>query len=220
MMITMSNIFSERVRPQDMIRRPPGDFAPHPLQPHSNGHFRGFPPYGLRPGVHPLPPRMPPVPHMHRQLVPGRFRERGGFAYENDRSGRHCSGEEREYRKRASHDHFRRHTVGPYGRHSEKASRRANAFILHLTRSGEHEDHEDEDERGESRDPYDGLMSKKEKDWIIKIQLMQLQSENPFLDDYYYTVSFLSAVVVFHLQVMFIFPFFEGLADEASDRAA
>ena len=81
--------------------------------------------------------------------------------------------------------------------------------------TGEYDDDDDA-----TRDPYAGLMTKKEQDWIIKIQLMQLQSENPFLDDYYYTVSFLSAVAVFHLQVMFIFPFFEGLANEASDRAA
>ncbi|XP_070581162.1 LOW QUALITY PROTEIN: protein PAT1 homolog 1-like [Ptychodera flava] len=33
---------------------------------------------------------------------------------------------------------------------------------------------------------YDNLMTQKEKDWIIKIQMMQLQSNNPYLDDYYY----------------------------------
>lgn len=38
-------------------------------------------------------------------------------------------------------------------------------------------------------DEYAGLMTKKEKDWIIKIQLLQLQTENPYLDDFYYTVS-------------------------------
>ncbi|XP_041354730.1 protein PAT1 homolog 1-like isoform X2 [Gigantopelta aegis] len=36
-------------------------------------------------------------------------------------------------------------------------------------------------------DEYDGLMTQKEKDWIVKIQLMQLQTDNPYLDDYYYT---------------------------------
>ncbi|CAL1528228.1 unnamed protein product [Lymnaea stagnalis] len=36
-------------------------------------------------------------------------------------------------------------------------------------------------------DEYAGLMTKKEKDWIIKIQLIQLQTDNPYLDDYYYT---------------------------------
>ena len=41
----------------------------------------------------------------------------------------------------------------------------------------------------EAGDPYSGLMTQKEKDWIIKIQLIQLQTDNPYLDDYYYTVS-------------------------------
>ncbi|XP_076466833.1 uncharacterized protein LOC143298052 [Babylonia areolata] len=36
-------------------------------------------------------------------------------------------------------------------------------------------------------DEYAGLMTKKEKDWIIKIQLLQLNTDNPYLDDYYYT---------------------------------
>ena len=32
-------------------------------------------------------------------------------------------------------------------------------------------------------------MTRKEKDWVIKVQMVQLQSENPHLDDYYYQVS-------------------------------
>uniref|UniRef100_A0A8C6RPK1 Protein associated with topoisomerase II homolog 2 (yeast) n=1 Tax=Nannospalax galili TaxID=1026970 RepID=A0A8C6RPK1_NANGA len=35
-------------------------------------------------------------------------------------------------------------------------------------------------------DPYANLMTRKEKDWVIKVQMVQLQSENPRLDDYYY----------------------------------
>ncbi|XP_078512082.1 protein PAT1 homolog 2 isoform X2 [Lissotriton helveticus] len=35
-------------------------------------------------------------------------------------------------------------------------------------------------------DPYASLMSAKEKEWVIKLQMIQLQSENPHLDDYYY----------------------------------
>ncbi|OWK58867.1 Protein PAT1 2 [Lonchura striata] len=34
-------------------------------------------------------------------------------------------------------------------------------------------------------DPYAGLMTSKEKDWVIKVEMMQLQSEN-IDDDYYY----------------------------------
>uniref|UniRef100_T1IQ12 Uncharacterized protein n=1 Tax=Strigamia maritima TaxID=126957 RepID=T1IQ12_STRMM len=36
-------------------------------------------------------------------------------------------------------------------------------------------------------DEYANLMSPKEKEWLIKIQLLQLQTNNPYLDDYYYT---------------------------------
>lgn len=36
-------------------------------------------------------------------------------------------------------------------------------------------------------DEYENLMTQKEKDWLIKIQMLQLQSSNPYLDDYYYT---------------------------------
>lgn len=32
-------------------------------------------------------------------------------------------------------------------------------------------------------------MTRKEKAWVIKVQMVQLQSENPHLDDYYYQVS-------------------------------
>lgn len=40
-----------------------------------------------------------------------------------------------------------------------------------------------------SDDPYAGLMTQKEKDWLVKIQLLQVQPENPEVDDYYYVMS-------------------------------
>ncbi|XP_023657299.1 protein PAT1 homolog 1 [Paramormyrops kingsleyae] len=36
------------------------------------------------------------------------------------------------------------------------------------------------------RDPYSNLMTQREKDWVARIQMMQLQSTDPYLDDYYY----------------------------------
>ena len=39
-------------------------------------------------------------------------------------------------------------------------------------------------------DEYAGLMQQREKDWVIKIQLLQLHTDNPYVDDYYFTVSF------------------------------
>lgn len=38
-------------------------------------------------------------------------------------------------------------------------------------------------------DPFSALMIPFEKDWVIKVQMLQLQSENPQRDDYYYQVS-------------------------------
>ncbi|KZC12924.1 Protein PAT1 like protein 1, partial [Dufourea novaeangliae] len=40
---------------------------------------------------------------------------------------------------------------------------------------------------GES-DEYAGLMSSREKQWLINIQLLQLNTNEPYVDDYYYTV--------------------------------
>ena len=42
---------------------------------------------------------------------------------------------------------------------------------------------------GGDGDEYNGLMTQREKDWIIKIQLLQLHTDNPYVDDYYYTVG-------------------------------
>ncbi|ELT88005.1 hypothetical protein CAPTEDRAFT_225516 [Capitella teleta] len=53
----------------------------------------------------------------------------------------------------------------------------------------QHDDYyRNEDYREERNgDPYANLMTEREKDWVIKIQLRQLQTDNPYLDDYYYT---------------------------------
>ena len=45
---------------------------------------------------------------------------------------------------------------------------------------------------GCEEEEYAGLMLQREKDWVIKIQLLQLQTDNPYLDDFYYTVSYIA----------------------------
>jgi DNA topoisomerase 2-associated protein PAT1 len=40
----------------------------------------------------------------------------------------------------------------------------------------------------ETEDEYAGLMSQRDKQFIINIQLSQLKCDNPFIDDYYYTM--------------------------------
>lgn len=39
------------------------------------------------------------------------------------------------------------------------------------------------------RDEYAGLMTNREKQWLLNIQLLQLNTGTPYFDDYYYTVS-------------------------------
>lgn len=40
-----------------------------------------------------------------------------------------------------------------------------------------------------NRDEYAGLMTNREKQWLLNIQLLQLNTGTPYFDDYYYTVS-------------------------------
>jgi hypothetical protein len=46
-------------------------------------------------------------------------------------------------------------------------------------------------------DEYAGLMTQREKDWIVKIQLLQLHTDNPYVDDYYFTVRMLCRIEIF-----------------------
>lgn len=39
------------------------------------------------------------------------------------------------------------------------------------------------------RDEYEGLMTPREKQWLLNIQMLQLNTGTPYFDDYYYTVS-------------------------------
>lgn len=48
-------------------------------------------------------------------------------------------------------------------------------------------------------DHYAELMSAKEKEWIIKLQMIQLQSENLHQDDYYYQVKWPPPTMVHYL---------------------
>lgn len=38
-------------------------------------------------------------------------------------------------------------------------------------------------------DEYAGLMSQREKQWLLNIQMIQLNTGTPYIDDFYYTVS-------------------------------
>ncbi len=48
--------------------------------------------------------------------------------------------------------------------------------------------HMNEHRQVDSYDEYAGLMSTKEKQWLMSIQINQLISDNPYVEDYYFTV--------------------------------
>ncbi|CAG5126680.1 unnamed protein product [Candidula unifasciata] len=75
------------------------------------------------------------------------------------------------------------HSSGDY--HHDYENQRVHQQLGHSHRQFQESNLYDSDL--ESEDEYAGLMTKKEKEWIIKIQLIQLQTDNPYLDDYYYT---------------------------------
>ncbi|XP_039197206.1 protein PAT1 homolog 1 isoform X4 [Crotalus tigris] len=52
--------------------------------------------------------------------------------------------------------------------------------------SGDRGSHRNNHQEQIRKDPYANLMLQREKDWVSKIQMMQLQSTDPYLDDFYY----------------------------------
>lgn len=50
---------------------------------------------------------------------------------------------------------------------------------------------------GEVLDEYSNLMSARDKQWLINIQMMQLNTGTPYIDDYYYTVN----IIIFILSI-------------------
>ncbi|KAK3507746.1 hypothetical protein QTP70_034882 [Hemibagrus guttatus] len=90
--------------------------------------------------------------------------------------------------------------VGPHGPHPNHAPLSSHAPIRHNTTHLHPQHRRMLTQRMQSRgggvrggggdrrirDPYSNLMTQKEKDWVARIQMMQLQSTDPYLDDYYY----------------------------------
>ena len=80
---------------------------------------------------------------------------------------------------RSAHDHQQRESTGN------------PQLDLELERRDQHEEgwqHDYYNRLAQEDDPYAGLMTPRERQWIVNIQMQQLKCENPFVDDYYFTV--------------------------------
>jgi hypothetical protein len=75
-------------------------------------------------------------------------------------------------------------------RHMASSRFPGNSQMMPSTARGPNEHNGDEaSQHAGYADEYSGLMTQREKDWVTKIQLLQLHTDNPYVDDYYYTVS-------------------------------
>ncbi|XP_071441104.1 protein PAT1 homolog 1 [Hetaerina americana] len=135
----------------------------HPLHQHSHPHRVG-PDFG-RP--HGFPPghngQMPRFPHPPYPIPNQQMQHRGFFA---GRQGNAVGNFQQQFHQH--HHHPPPHLIhGHLGGH--------HPHLHHLNGS-------------EEWDEYAGLMTQWEKQFLLNIQRMQLQSDRPYVDDYYYTM--------------------------------
>lgn len=65
--------------------------------------------------------------------------------------------------------------------------------------SGNYNRHQQQNDREDlMKDDYAGLMTAREKQWLLNIQMLQLNTGTPYFDDYYYTVSRTISVTIIH----------------------
>ncbi len=90
---------------------------------------------------------------------------------------------------RSRHD---RHNLDTFGEDQETATMAANPTGDPLLDARMVEEEEEMARKrkhySNTEDEYAGLMSQKDKQWIINIQLNQLKCDNPYVDDYYFTI--------------------------------
>ncbi|XP_067915943.1 protein PAT1 homolog 1 isoform X2 [Heterodontus francisci] len=92
---------------------------------------------------------------------------------------------------RASQSMFRADTTHLHPQHRRLLNQRLqlqNSRNQHRGQNGSGGDRHSRESYHEQmkKDPYSNLMTQREKEWVSKIQMMQLQSADPYLDDYYY----------------------------------
>ncbi|CAM9505980.1 unnamed protein product [Bubo scandiacus] len=77
-------------------------------------------------------------------------------------------------------------TPSTVGSCTSDSSRTETSTGASTARWGDRGGHRSSHQEQMRKDPYANLMLQREKDWVSKIQMMQLQSTDPYLDDYYY----------------------------------
>ncbi|RZC34298.1 PAT1 -like 1 [Asbolus verrucosus] len=159
---------------------------PHPLFQHPLPPSRlppGLPPIGIPPPVRHMP--MPHHPHLPPGLVhmlPPHFMHQGG-------PPRHPGLIYPPGNAQFPVNHPYNFPPPPRNvlpQNSNHLSRN-NVQQQQRTRNDSYK-HKSEPNQTESKDEYAGLMTSREKQWLLNIQMLQLNTGTPYFDDYYYTV--------------------------------
>ncbi|CAG9861797.1 unnamed protein product [Phyllotreta striolata] len=175
----------------------------HPMLQHHIQNAR-LPPPGLPPLTVPPPGMRPPMNahHMPGMLPPGmlrlvsphqHFMQNGpmrppGFMYPPP--GSNPMGHHYSYHQPAR--------MGNIPMNSQQQQQSGNSTIsnchqqyrnnMERTRNDSGHYRERNHKDYEQRDEYAGLMTMREKQWLLNIQLLQLNTGTPYFDDYYYTI--------------------------------
>ncbi|KAJ8916062.1 hypothetical protein NQ315_010930 [Exocentrus adspersus] len=175
---------------------PPGHHQPHPYHPMLQHNIpppgmspMNIPPPGLRhmpPQMNPHHPMLPPgllrmvPPHpqfmqangpprmpnfMYPRPNPGQFPVNHPFNFPPPPRNLNCQQQQRNPQQ-LFHQQQQHHQQQQQVRHDSGGANRQK----------------------DSQDEYAGLMSMKEKQWLLNIQMLQLNTGTPYFDDYYYTI--------------------------------
>ncbi|XP_014228335.1 protein PAT1 homolog 1 [Trichogramma pretiosum] len=169
-------------QPGNMMRYPPMP-PPHIMMnqgnqrpPHNNFPMNNFPhpPPNHRPGPMPFmgPDRMH-MPLYHNNMIPHPMQHNMHMANQRNQN---------------NHQPFFRDNRFPQQNQNRFFPNQSHP-MLHMNHhmNNHHNMHNNVNQYGEY-DEYAGLMNNREKQWLNNIQLLQLNTNQPYIDDYYYTV--------------------------------
>lgn len=144
----------------------------------------------LPPGLYPMgmPPR-PPVPHLHHPNAPpglGRFLPPPHFMQGGPTPPPGLIYPTQPFPVNHPYNFPAPPRIG--NMHNMHPNNRLNHHNIHQHRNKMDDNARHRNDYFTPRDEYAGLMSSREKQWLINIQLVQLNTGTPYFDDYYYTI--------------------------------
>jgi DNA topoisomerase 2-associated protein PAT1 len=142
-------------------------------------------------GMGPLPymradhPLMPPYANNHQNMQHnlhiGNQRKQNKQLNHNDRQENH----HQPFFRNNHYHHYNQNHINRYHLNPIHHGHPMHHYIMNY-----HQNHMPSNGIGPSgeHDEYAGLMNNREKQWLNNIQLLQLNTNQPYIDDYYYTV--------------------------------